>query len=861
MSDGRSDLQTLERLAEHRVARALLATLVIVSLLPLTRGLETTLRPVFLVVFGAELALRLSAWRRRDESIGLGRALFGLADTLALVSFLPLEQWIGVEQAQALALLRLTRLIVLLRYAQELAVDVFTIMTRREQLQQFALVTAAVLVLSFVSAVILSQLNIPHGENTSPHFLDQLWWSFRQMESADNLVPSLASDPVLVVLSLALTITGVFIISFIIGIGTTVVDQVVRAERRRPVTYVGHTLVTGPVHAREVLIREFVRIYAKNRQIPSPERLLTWVRHTNPWRSAASLPRVALLGLDETPPAFLWEPLMRWVVYREGDAAEPSGLDRVGATTAKRAILLARDDLVHEADAVTVATLAALRARNPLAHVFVEITDSATAPIVAQVGGPGTVALDMPRILGMFLCQHLMTPGVERLYRDLLTADGSEIYTHIFVEEDERAALRARRSEHVSFAELARSVHERHGIVLLGVLLGPREMTRDAAGRVECDGLVPWINPLVLPAEDPRPAALGAKAGQIPLETLRGLVAVAESHVPLAEAARALALQPRLTVSAAADVAARLGVDAFALPAAGPRRVALIGASDALPALLSELSRYVHGIQVELFVSQRGGERVPLSRRLEQTGVGFDAHEPLPGRAGRTFPLERGGALTVFTHDGPDLAGFAARTLPEGAPLDAAVFLSEPEGQERDARTALRILRFARLLEDGVLRRASGLHILAEFISVEKGAHIQQLVTGRACGFRNDDDLRLTLVSTDTVKNYFLVHSAFVPGVTAVYDELLAERGQEVVRLAFRAPADLEHVTLEDLRGALEPLGALPFALELKHRDLLLAPPTGRQVRATEITGIYAVADLTTLSRADVARSPRTPPS
>lgn len=868
MSSAPPILDALERMVEHRLTRLLLAALVIVSLLPLTQDVETALRPVFLLLFGGELALRWSAWWRRDESLSLGRVLMGLIDMLALVSFLPLEQWLGAEQIQVLALLRLTRLSVLLRYAQALAIDVYTIMTRREQLQQFALVTGAVLFLSFVSAVILSQLAIPHDERPHASFLDRLWWSFRQMESADNLVPTLAANPVLIVLSLLLTVTGVFIISFIIGIGTTVVDHVVRAERRRPVTYEGHTLVTGPVHSSSVLMREFVRIYAKNRQIPSPERLLTWLRFSNPLRSTRGLPRVALLGREETPPAFLWEPLMRWVVYREGDAAEPTALDCVGAAQAKRAILLAREDLVHDADAVTVATLAAFRAQNPNAVAFVEVTDSASVPIVEQVGGPRTVALNMPQILGMFLCQHLMTPGVELLYRDLLTADGSELYTHIFVDEDERSALRARGDELLPFEAMARAAHTRHGVILLGVLLGPQEMTRGMHGLVTSHGLVPWMNPTVLPVDDERPVELGARAGLIPARALRGLVAVAESYLPLAAAARELALEARpssggLPSSAAGDSHRTMDLvgaltDAVGLPSPGPRRVALIGASDALPALLRELSLYVPGIEVTLFVSQRGGERVPMARRLEELHVGFSANEPLPGRAGRAFGLSRGGTLTIFTHDGPDLVGFVARTLGHAAPVEAAVFLSEPEGEERDARTSLRILRFARALTEGLLQRGRTLHILAEFISVEKGAHIQELVHGRACGFGDESDVRLTLVSTDTVKNYFLVHSAFVPAVTSVYEELLAEKGQEIVRLPFQAPAGWTTLTLEQAWEALMPLGALPFAFELEHRDLVLGPAATRQVAAAQVTGIYVVTDIPLFTRAAQTRATQT---
>ena len=57
--------------------------------------------------------------------------------------------------------------------------------------------------------------------------------------------------------------------------------------------------------------------------------------------------------------------------------------------------------------------------------------------------------------------------------------------------------------------------------------------------------------------------------------------------------------------------------------------------------------------------------------------------------------------------------------------------MSEPEGDERDARTGLRILRFVRLLEEGKIPRSDKLHVLAEFISVEKGAHVIVPTRGR----------------------------------------------------------------------------------------------------------------------------------
>ena len=850
-----SPLAVARVVIEHRASRLLLVALVVLSLVPLPTVLDVLLRPVFLVVFGGELLIRWLWWRSGQRTLAAPQVLLAAADVVAFLSFLPIDWLVGHEQAQLLALLRLTRLLMLLRFARSLAFDIYAIVTRREQLQQFGLVTGAVLFLAFVSAAILSQLAIPHDGAEPGSFIDQFWWSFRQLESADNLVQSPRVNLVLLALSVGLTITGVFVISFVIGIGTNVVDQVVAAERRRPLAYQGHTLVSGPVHQSEVLIREYVRIYAKNRQIPAPERLFTWIKHSSPLRSARQFPRVALLGRRSEPPPFLWEPLMRWVVYREGDPGEPAALARVAAAHAKRAIVLARDELVHEADAVSIATLAALRSQNRDAHVFVEVTDSAAVPLVKQVGGPGTFALDMPHLLGMFLCQHLITPGVQRLYRDLLTADGSELYTHVLCDDDERAALQklAASGDSVSFDALARFALVRHGVHLIGVFLGDQEATRAPSGVVLTEGLVPWLNPLVVDEADAGLRALGARPGLVPLGALRGFIGLAESYLPVSAVGSDVVrgAHQHLASEQPPDATLELLRGASAFPDLGPRRVAFIGASDGAPSLLRELARYVPGVEVTLFVSQRDGERVKLGRRLEQLGVGFDARDALPGAVGRSFDLERGGRITLYSHDGPDLSGFAARLLESKEPVEAAVFLSEPDGEERDARVAMRILRFVKLLEEGKVPRGGSLHVLAEFLSVEKGAHLQGHLDPRSCGFADASGLRLTLVSTDTIKNYFMVHSAFVPGVVDLYEALLEERGQEITRLAFTPPAGAPATTtMRVLQRALAPMGAIPFAVELSDQRLVMAPPAAHPIPVAEMRGIYAVFDLSQAARA-----------
>jgi hypothetical protein len=351
----------------------------------------------------------------------------------------------------------------------------------------------------------------------------------------------------------------------------------------------------------------------------------------------------------------------------------------------------------------------------------------------------------------------------------------------------------------------------------------------------------------VMPDDDPRIAAFGASPGLVPLAKFRGLIGISESYMPLAAVARDVTIGTSVPSSKERKLAEHeleILARATTAPQPGPKHVALIGISDALPSLVRELARYVPGVDAVLFVSARDDQRVPLATRLASLDVDFEAHEDLPGREGRCFLLERGGKITIYTHDAPDLASFAASVLATRAdPVSAAVFLSEPEGDERDARTAMRILRFVRLLEEGKVPHGHDLHVLAEFISTEKGAYIQQHVDVRKCGFHHENDMKLTLVSTDTIKNFFMVHSAFVPGVVGIFETLLEERGQEICRLDFTPPKDLEVTTMRALQSAVHPLGCIAFAVELEGREVMLAPHADRAIPTKNLRGIYVVAD------------------
>lgn len=823
-------LQRLGVLIESREVRAVLVALIILSLLPL-EAIEANLRWVFAVVFGLELAIRvpLLLGRRREAGNPPGEVLFLFADVLALVSFLPLDAWFGAELT-ALKFLRLARLLVLLRFARSLAADVYSILTRRELLQQFALVTVAVAAMAFVSAVILSVFRVPHDYDTLPEgdegFGDQLWWSFRQLESADNLVPTLDVHPVVIGLSLLLTITGVFMISFVIGIGTNVVEQVVRAERRRAVSYDGHTVVIGPMKQSEILVREFVRIYMKNRRDLRDQvrKLARWLAGHGPPPRAWRLPRMALLGADDDPPDVLLEPGMRWVVYREGDGGQTEALERVAAARAKRVILIGDPAAGDDADAITVATLSAVRELNPHAHVFLELLSSRNfATLEAVAANPATFPLDVSWLLGLFMLHHLTVPGVERLYRYLLTADGSELYSHIYRRESELEDIAAHGDEDgmVDSRRLARLAAE-HGVVLVGVFLGegaPRTLPHDLIGTA---GLAAWVNPHDEPI-DPRLIALGARAGRIPATAIRGVIAVGDTYRPVRQFARSLANGP------GPDDDRGDGDVEIGIAKRPPRRILVVGYGDAIASLTSRLAELTEGAEVIVATDGRRPHVESLRGALSRAGVSLAETED-----GWEAQLARGGRLHVRTrrHTDPMDVGLAVL---EEAPVEAVVFVAEEEAKDPDARTSLRLMRLA----EGLLAiDGPAPHVLAELTSVAKGKrarlHVEAAFTraGR-------EPPRVTLVSTEQIRNYFMVHSAFVPGIGAVYGQLLGEVGQDLVELPVRTE---RAVTLARCAAALRERRLIPLGFQTADGDVRLNPPSDEAV--ADVIGVYVIGEV-----------------
>ncbi|MBI2571164.1 MAG: hypothetical protein HYV63_29515 [Candidatus Schekmanbacteria bacterium] len=844
---------------DARPVKVVTAFLLVASVLPYWQ-LELRFQSGFLAVFGLQWLLRLLLISGRFGSARRGDYLFVVIDLAVFASFLPLLQ---VAPALVQTALHLCRLFALLRYARELLLDVYAIVTRREQLDQFVLIGIAIVALAFGSAVLLSQLGISHDYGTSSArselFVDRLWWSFRQLESADNLVENLAAHPLISAMSLVLTVAGVVIFSFVIGIGASVVGQVIKADRRRPLGFRGHTLVIGPVHDNEQVVDELVRLYDRNRLLRRRDfkDIWDWLFRGAPPPRRHALPRIALLGTDEELPPFLYDDEKRWVAYRHGDPAELSALARVTAHFAKRAIMLAISRSGYDVDAPTLTALSAFREVNPTAHVYVEVLDSRHTDLVTAIGEGGTFPLDVSRFLGLYLCQHIINPGLQAVYQELLTADGSELYTHIFVEPQEIQALsRLGAGGCVSFADVARMAYLEHGVLLTGAFLGEGTPPRLRGRLISSERLVTWLQPETS-AGGVAVSRLGGLPGRLPVACLRGLSGLADSYRPLKRFARALC-QGRGELTAAAAAQRRLpGIgglapaererlqDALAglqVSGHGPRRVLVVGYGPSLRALLGELARHLAEVEILLVMNARGGESLAWDERIEMLGLGIDPGLLRKDEARTQVRLEHGGKLTLSMHFGSDLASYAVGQLAVFGAAETAVFLSDPDSEDRDARTSMRVMRFTRALERVGVPRPPALHVVAELAALEKGYRLERHfhARGKAIG---GVPVTFTSISTEQLRNYFMVHSAFVPGVMSLFEELLGAGSQQLSRLELPDAAPDLTVTAAALFEAVARFPCLPIGVESRSGSVSINPPPAAPLRLAEQAAVYVVTD------------------
>lgn len=529
-------------------SRLILSAAIIVSLLPF--DWVSSFDAPFLILFGVEFLLRAMlifrgegqhAQRRASSVTGTeaeaeearewqrpstGTLILLVFDLLALLSFIPSLLGVDVAETRWLRLFRLSRMMLLLSYWGPLVRDVWSVLLERERAKQIALMGCIVLALSFAGAVVIEQMRVGSdevidfdgdgraGESESGEVLDpddqrfyaHLWWAFRQIQDPGNMMSSPEQAAALVV-SVALTIVGLFMVSFLIGLGTDVVRELMELSQIRPPGLRGHTIVVNINPSTQQLIHELIGYSRK--LLPIGALSLRWlaelVRNTQRGLRGG---RYLVVGRSHDPPDFLRQRELARCIYRQVQVDEQSFLHRTDVADAQRVVLLADLD-AKDPDAATIQSLLTItdslreaderasrratlfgfggvpkRARLLIAEV---LDESNVAAARAAIAGDGTgrdsartraFVVPSERLIALFIACKTLRPGVGRLLEELLTSHGHELYTMFFnlpglgYQRDSSPALANDPSQIMGeLIERARSLPSRGRVVPVGVLM------------------------------------------------------------------------------------------------------------------------------------------------------------------------------------------------------------------------------------------------------------------------------------------------------------------------------------------------------------------------------------------------------
>lgn len=856
---GSPTFATAARLLGRVEVRLLLSAAIIVSLLPF--GWVTRLDAGFFLLFSAEFVLRALLIFRGEALYAHGNPsgatptnaelaplrgwqwpsyatlLLLLLDLLALLSFVPGLLGIDPAETRWLRLFRLSRMLLLLSYWAPLVRDVWSVMRRQERAQQVVLMGLIVLALSFAGAVVIDQLHLEgdipvdydgdqivgvdeHGEAIDvddTRFFVHLWWAFRQIQDPGNMLAS-PQHAAAVVVSVALTIFGLFMVSFLIGLGTDVVRELMALTRLRPPGLRGHTIIVNIDPSTQQLLHELLRYSRK--LLPSGSLSLGWLAQLlrNTTKRGLGGGQYLVVGRSHDPPDFLRQPELAHVAYRQVQVDEESFQSRTDVVEAQRVVLLA-DLRAADPDAETIQALLTInetlgeaddqsarrdsmfgretkrrRARLLIAEVLDESNVPAARAAITGDGRGHTRAFVVPseRLISQFIACVTFRPGVGHVLEELLTSRGHELYTLFFNLEglgyyrDQKCALSGDPGE--AMAELnrrARSLQSRSRVVPIGVLM---------EGRDGIDDVVVHINPK-LPASLTDTQAESAEVSEsdsTPEGRCLGFVALADNFRRVRELADDCYDRPSEQVSnePGADQArptnhARPPEFGRFEPAdtAKLERVLVCGFRNGTVSMVESLIQAEPRTQILLMVRNESVRAAAWDD--------FDAHtklverQLLRGHHGRFEADAEQWTLTWCGLDGCKVGSTPhirivigdwsssrqLTALPAGfghvASMDAVVLISS-ETQGADARTAKTLMKLETLTKAP--------RVVAEVLDVELARRLRR----RSSEHGSD---RVSVYSIQELRAFFMFQSVVVPAFDPVYTELMGPWGESLVRL------------------------------------------------------------------------------
>ncbi len=863
-------LVELRRVLERVDVRMTLSVLIIVSLLPMPWIHTADL--LFLALFGSEFVIRsLLVFRGRwhdppgvgDETVGDARrwpppgqlALLAL-DLLALLSFLPLD---GVADARWLRLFRLTRMLALIGYWAPLLLDVWSVMLRRERARQVALMGVVVLGLSFVGAVVMEYVADSSGgpidydgdgklTKSDKAFFAHLWWAFRQVQDPGNMVQS-PNHTIAVLVSIGLTVFGLFLVSFLIGLGTDVVRELMEISRLRGPGLRGHTVIINMNPSTRQLLSELLRYYRK--LLPEGTFSWRWLEqlYRNAQRSFAG-PRYVVVGASHEPPDFLRNPDFARIVYRQGTHDDDEMLiERTDLRNAQRVVLLA-NITAENPDAETIRGLLTVveslregpQAATELPHadghetryhrrnrpplLIAEILDESNVPaaraaIATKTGHTHAFVVPTERLIALFVACVARRSKIGPLLEELLSSHGNEVYTCFF----DVPGLRYARGEapplpsslaanmrYLSARALAlppsrralpvgllvRPTRHEVGAPDLRVEINPQSI--DDADHGRCCGFVaigsnfPVVRDFAEDLHD-HPGTTEQPLGDLPSATRH--VLREDEMFPELERAAMTPLHRVLVCGFRSATVSMIEALFRAEPTA--QLLVLLENDAALAAALDDFDAHTNLVRNRLLVGH--GVFLPMDGNTLQFAM--------EDEDGTTHTSPRGGRVQLCT--GNFTSSRRLMNLPGGfghiSSMDVVILISS-EKHGSDARTTQALMKIETLSARAATGNASAQQIIAEVLDGELARRLRRHYAKLGIS-------RVKVYSIQTLRAFFMFQSVVVPSFDLVYAELLGPWGQSFVRLKPRRRA-IGSCSYQALSTKLAARGMILIAVEIE---------------------------------------------
>lgn len=405
--------------------------------------------------------------QEQGNGVSFGRRLFVelallLVDLCAAASFL--SDFVAWD-INYLRLLRLIRLIKLSRFLRPMLKDLQVIVTRRGIKRQLLFILIVILLLSTFGGIVYYYIELVAKRSAvAPDFFQSLWWSFIHVQDPGNMAGDNRSLEV-ALLGVVLTMLGVFVLSFIIGLGQEVIQELLELNRKSRYRGKAHYIIFGWRPTIVPFIRKILSVLRDN---GFSRRKVVIVQ----CRSKDYVNDVEIAFRNRNVYCYH---------YESGDEIE--ALHRANIEQAGVVLALPDDENEYNNDAEVTRKIIIARKMNPSLRIIALLDDPFNLYSAKQAGSTllarnpecGLHYIDLvinASFLGGYICQNLFFREINHIYQELLTHEGSEIYYLEFSDYSGDPALARLSGKRVSFHSLYLRMLEEE-VLVIGLLRQP----------------------------------------------------------------------------------------------------------------------------------------------------------------------------------------------------------------------------------------------------------------------------------------------------------------------------------------------------------------------------------------------------